>query len=337
MGDPAPLVSVIIPVFNNLDGLRACLASLRRLDDPAHEVIVADDASTTDLAPVCREFGARHCRLDRNAGPGEARNAGARSAQGTILAFTDSDCVVPRDWLTRIRRNLAEPGVVATAGTYGEDLSNTFFARLRLLEARHYHIRGRRMVNSYVSANFAIRKEVFDSVGGFPPLRIGEDLLLGYRLKSAGHAILWDYDLRVSQFFRETPWAYVKQQREWSAGALRLLLDHPDIEHLSWSVRRKPLNAQVPLHALFIATATAGLLWTPAWAGAAACAAAILLLNAPFLADLARERSPLFAAQAFLAAWWVRDSAWLWGVARTALERPADAARYAAGIGVKKS
>lgn len=323
-----PLITVIVPVFNNPEGLRVCLTALRALSDPAYEVIVADDASTADLAPLCLEFSARHCRLPENVGPGAARNAGARMARGGILAFTDSDCAPPPDWLARIRRNLAEPGVAATAGTYGEDLSNTFFARLRLLEARHYHIRERRPVNSYISANFAIRKEVFDAVGGFPALRIGEDLLLGYRLKKAGHSVLWDYELVVSQYFRKTLWAYVRQQREWSAGALRLLLDHPEIEGMSWSVRRGALDAQIPLHAAGLAAAATAPFWPPSWIAFAACGTGIFLLNVPFLADLGRQQSAAFAARAFLAAWWIRNSAWLWGVMRVAMVRPLDAARY---------
>lgn len=327
---PPPLASVIVPVFNNAEGLRTCLTALRALDDPACEILVADDASTEDLAPLCRTFDARHVRLPDNRGPGEARNAAARLARGEILAFTDSDCAPPVDWLARIRRALADPAVVAVAGTYGEDLSGTFFSRLRLLEARHYHIRERRLVNSFVSANFAIRKAVFDAVGGFPPLRIGEDLLLGLRLRRAGHGVLWDPDLRVSQSFRETPAAYARQQRAWSAGAFHLHLLHPEIPHLVWSVRRGSFATQLALHALFLVSLPGAVLVPAFWPLPVLAAGGLLGLNLSFLREVAQARSAAEAAAAFLAVWWVRNSAWGWGIAATAVRHPLPTLRFLA-------
>jgi glycosyltransferase involved in cell wall biosynthesis len=116
-----PFVSVIIPVFNNAEGLRTCLAALEAQTYPADdfEVVVADNGSRADEdpAPVVAEFP--HARLVRESKVGSyaARNAAAAVARGEILAFTDSDCIPSPAWLARgVARIEGEPGVGLVAG-----------------------------------------------------------------------------------------------------------------------------------------------------------------------------------------------------------------------------
>lgn len=92
-----PLVSVIIPAHNRPDLLRECLDSVATQTWPHVEVIVADDCSSEPIEPVVRAVAwpesvtARYLRLDRNRGPGGAREAGRLVAQGTYIAYLDSD------------------------------------------------------------------------------------------------------------------------------------------------------------------------------------------------------------------------------------------------------
>jgi glycosyltransferase involved in cell wall biosynthesis len=88
------LFSVIIPTFNRAAMLREALESVERQEFRDFEIIVVDDGSTEDLSPVKDDFRGRVTFVrQENAGPGAARNRGARMAVGEYLAFLDSDDV----------------------------------------------------------------------------------------------------------------------------------------------------------------------------------------------------------------------------------------------------
>lgn len=94
-----PFFSVIIPTYNRLQYLREALESVRRQSFTDYEVIVVDDGSTdgtqTGVLEMLKSGNAQKLKLkylrQENAGPGTARNLGAREARGEYLAFLDSD------------------------------------------------------------------------------------------------------------------------------------------------------------------------------------------------------------------------------------------------------
>src|SRR5262245_39534070 len=99
--DPLPLVSVVVPHYNDFENLAHCLESLRQqtYSEGCFEVLVADNNSEDGVARIKRI--ARDVRVvaayEQGAGP--ARNAGAAAARGSRLAFIDSDCIADRNWL----------------------------------------------------------------------------------------------------------------------------------------------------------------------------------------------------------------------------------------------
>lgn len=89
---PSPLISVIIPAYNNGHYLREAIDSVLAQDYPNVELIVVDDGSTDDTADVLAAYaGSLTAQYQRNAGFASARNAGARLASGGFIAFLDSD------------------------------------------------------------------------------------------------------------------------------------------------------------------------------------------------------------------------------------------------------
>jgi CDP-glycerol glycerophosphotransferase len=96
---PVPLISVIIPVFKVEDSLRACLDSVLGQAFSAVEVIAVDDHSPDRSGEILDEYAKRDDRvfvvhLERNAGPGNARNTGFGFARGEYVWFVDGD-----DWI----------------------------------------------------------------------------------------------------------------------------------------------------------------------------------------------------------------------------------------------
>lgn len=114
----APFVSVIIPVYNDLERLKRCLAGVAAQTYPwdRFEVIVVDNGSREPLVDqLGGPFHVRVLREDRS-GSYAARNAGIRAANGDVLAFTDADCIPTPEWLERgVERlmDVPECGLVA--------------------------------------------------------------------------------------------------------------------------------------------------------------------------------------------------------------------------------
>lgn len=97
-----PLISVIIPVYNDARRLGLCLERLGRQTIAASsEVLVVDNGSTEDMDAVKRRFPQVRWLFEARPGSYAARNTGVAAARGRILAFTDSDCLPADDWLER--------------------------------------------------------------------------------------------------------------------------------------------------------------------------------------------------------------------------------------------
>lgn len=89
-GPDAPVVSVVIPCYNQGRFLREAIESARGQTYPHVEVIVVDDGSTDRSAAVAAQLGAR-CIRQANRGPSSARNRGVTSSTGEYLIFLDAD------------------------------------------------------------------------------------------------------------------------------------------------------------------------------------------------------------------------------------------------------
>jgi CDP-glycerol glycerophosphotransferase len=96
-----PLVTVVVPVFDVERYLAACLQSLATQTHDNLQVVMVDDGSPDRSIDVMLAYARRDDRFEiirqANAGPGAARNTGAKAARGTYLMFVDSDDTLERD------------------------------------------------------------------------------------------------------------------------------------------------------------------------------------------------------------------------------------------------
>lgn len=206
---PMPPITVVVCTRDRPGELARCLAALRGLDYPEHEIIVVDNASrsteTRDL--VLLQPGLRYVREDRP-GLDWARNRGSAEARHAIVAFTDDDTQVDRHWLQGYAEAFARPDVDFATGLV---LPMKLDTDARLYFEGIYGGMGKgfdpfervaRRSSSYellwasglgVGANMAFRRSVFDRAGPFDPAldvgtvtRGGGDIEMFHRALASG-------------------------------------------------------------------------------------------------------------------------------------------------------
>lgn len=194
-----PLVSLVIPVRNDVLRLQRCLASITHNDYPREliEIIVVDNDSTDGSAAAARTYGAVVLKS-----PGTVaalRNRGARAALGSIIAFADSDHEISREWIASAVDVLSDATVGATGAPYLPSPSANWVQQhydgLRVRPAR------REDAPWLGSGNLAVKRSVFERIGGFnTSLTACEDVDLCNRITKAGFRIVTDPQLRSIHF-----------------------------------------------------------------------------------------------------------------------------------------
>ena len=195
--DDAPLISVIIPHYNDLINLERCMTLLaaQTLQRGQFEVVVADNNSRCGLKEVERVCGemARVVPAPIQ-GAGAARNAAVEASCGLVLAFIDSDCRPTPTWLERGLGALSGAPIVGgqVKVDYEDPLHPTgveAFERVFAFNFRRYI----EELGFSGSGNMFVPREIFDRVGGFRG-QVAEDLDWGKRAVAAGFR--WRYARR---------------------------------------------------------------------------------------------------------------------------------------------
>ena len=200
-----PLVSVVIPVFNDLERLAGCLSALSRQTYPCYEVIVVDNGSDAHLNPLALTSQHAFVRAAVEPRPGAyaARNRGLQIARGEILAFTDADCVPAEDWLAKGIGHMTErPELGLLAGeieVFVEHLGPPTAVEI-YEQAVAFDPRKLLRTEKYgVTANLFTFRSVLDRVGWFnDDLKSGGDLEWGKRVHAAGFEQAFAADVRVA-------------------------------------------------------------------------------------------------------------------------------------------
>ena len=189
--------SIIIPVYNRPQEVDELLESLCQQTFRDVEVVVVEDGSTEKCDAVCDKYQDRltlSYYFKSNSGPGPSRNYGAERSQGEYLIILDSDVIVPKNYLETIQSELDREPCDAFGGP---DRAHPSFTPIQ--KAINYSmtsffttggIRGgkKKMDKFYPrSFNLGIRKEVYETLGGFAPMRYGEDIDLSTRIFKGGY------------------------------------------------------------------------------------------------------------------------------------------------------
>lgn len=227
-----PSVSVIVPVLNGEDVLGDCLRALEaQTYAGAVEVVVINDGSTDHTSEVARSFAGVKLIEQENRGRAAARNRGVAESSGTIIAFTDADCVPRPDWLEKLLPRLGEHD---RRGIVGGSITIPPVCNLwqRLDHQAWAHSigpdtpAGPTLFGS--TASMCLLRSVFEEVGGFDDrLRGSEDSDLAFRIHSAGYENFFEPAAVVEHHHPRTTMAsFLRQRFNYGRWTIQTVLKH---------------------------------------------------------------------------------------------------------------
>jgi glycosyltransferase involved in cell wall biosynthesis len=288
-------LTVLICTWNRSSLLGETLDSLARVSVPdglRWDVLVVDNNSTDDTATTVRNRALSfpvplRYEFERRPGKSWAMNTGLAACSSPITAFIDDDIDVSREWLTAVTTSFSEHRDISYVGGrvdpiweapcpgWFADTGKTLWGTLAILDYgdEPFVFEDRRKIP--IGANFAIRRAIVESVGGFDPTlgRNSDRILLGQelpeffaRVRTAGLHGLYVPAMRVGHHVpaRRLRPDYVR--RWWyGKGVSRARMEavHP-VTELGLDLRRVPTIAGIPRF-LFGSAVRDALRWTSAW------------------------------------------------------------------------
>jgi poly-beta-1,6 N-acetyl-D-glucosamine synthase len=255
-----PMISLVVPAYNEGPVIQAAVRSLLALDYPNFEILVVDDGSTDDTyekaMAVSRETVGVEVRVitKRNGGKADALNTGMALARGEFVLNMDGDTKLSPNTLRACIRHFENPKVGAVAGNVKVVNRENIWTNIQALEyveglamARKAQSFGR-VVNIIPGPLGMFRKSVLQQVGGYDRDTFAEDCDLTLKLLMRG----WHIEYEPSAIaWVETPSGLLdllKQRYRWTRGILQATTKH---SRVLWQPRKAGINCYILWYMLF--------------------------------------------------------------------------------------
>jgi rSAM/selenodomain-associated transferase 2 len=211
-------VSVIIPTLNEAACLPDTLRTLRA--QHPQEIIVVDGGSTD---ATCALAAGADRLLHGPRGRAAQMNLGAAHAAGDVLLFLHADCTLAPGAIAAAERVVRRPGVAA--GCFAMHVAGGWTYRA-LGPAATARVRLTGLV--YGDQGLFLRRDVFERVGGFPPLKLMEDVFISRSLRRLGRVVVLPQRIEVSPRRWQRVGLVRQTLRNWALTALAAAGVPPD-------------------------------------------------------------------------------------------------------------
>ena len=217
----AKSVSIIIPTFDGASRIGDCLDALvKQTAGRDVEILVVNDGSTDNTVDVVTLYSGIRLISQANAGPAAARNRGASEARGSIILFTDDDCVPMPDWLDAMIEPFEDPEVVGAKGVY-RTYQKRLIARFVQIEYedRYRLMAGLDYIDFIDTYSAAFRRDRFLEMTGYDtsfPVACAEDAELSYRMSARGWKMKFAPAAIVYHTHPETLSRYLKRKYKFT-------------------------------------------------------------------------------------------------------------------------
>jgi len=233
-----PLITILVPAYNEGAVIQGSIRSLLDLDYPAYEILVIDDGSSDDTFVKARIFEGVHGRASvhvirkPNGGKARALNTGIERASGDFVLCMDGDSKLHPLTLRRAIRHLQDPGVAAVAGNVKVVNRSNFWSCLQALE----YIEGLNMVRKaqgfFRTVNIipgpigVFRRAALVELGGYDHDTFAEDCDLTLKLIARGWQVCYEPGAIAYTEAPEALLDLLKQRYRWTRGILQAIRKH---------------------------------------------------------------------------------------------------------------
>lgn len=196
-------ISIVIPVYNAERSLQKCLDSIFSSNYKNFEVIIINDCSSDNSVEIAKKYHCKIINLSERRGPAFARNKGIALADGKIVAFLDSDCIAPKNWLGKINTKLIHD-IAGIGGKYDfrKDVNMVFLLLVAYWCPKFFFYGKPRSIISLSGGNCAFWKPILlqkrekKELVFYNKLVGGEDVAMCCELRKFGK-LIYDPDLSV--------------------------------------------------------------------------------------------------------------------------------------------
>ena len=233
-----PLVSVIVPAYNEERVIAQTIQSLLASDYPAFEIIVVDDGSSDGTCEVVRNHFGDEDRValfvKENASKAEALNFALRRAHGEIIVALDADTIFEPTTISALVRRFNDQRVGAVAGNAKVGNRINLITRWQALEyitSQNLDRRAFAELNCITVVPGAVgawRRELIERAGGFTSDTLAEDQDLTLCVRRLGCNIAYAEDAIAWTEAPDSMRTLARQRFRWSFGTLQCMWKHRD-------------------------------------------------------------------------------------------------------------
>jgi len=233
-----PLISLIVPAYNEEKTIKNTLQSLIELDYPKYEIIVIDDGSTDKTLHEATKFPSSTVKVihQQNQGKANALNNGIKNSKGEIIVTVDADTTLKKDSLKKISARFAKNNQIgAVAGNVKVIPEKSL---LNIIQGTEYTIginllrKAQSMLGCVMIVPgpiAALKKEAITKVGLFSDDTFAEDFDITMKILKQGYKVEYE-DKAIS--YTDAPKNiedFMKQRRRWYRGMLQVLDKHRNL------------------------------------------------------------------------------------------------------------
>jgi len=232
-----PKVSIIIPCYNSEKTLIECLNSVLNQTYKNYEIIVVDNNSTDNTKKIIKQNQEKSRKIkylfEPKIGRGSARNTGEKNAKGEIILMTDSDCIVPKNWIKEMIEPIINKECDAVQG-FEENINKDFWSKQYQLRAvKKYksvkNIKGKEILGKIDTKNFAIKRKLLENIGLTSKKQVSaNDAELGVRMAKNNFNVKFLKNTKVKHYHRNSLKQVIKKQLCNAEHSIRLVREHKD-------------------------------------------------------------------------------------------------------------